>query len=44
MKTITYKQQKLSTCIGEAQRERVPIARDRKPVLPIVGLEAMEEE
>jgi antitoxin (DNA-binding transcriptional repressor) of toxin-antitoxin stability system len=44
VKAITYKEAKLSTCIEEAQRERVLITRDGKPVVLIVGVEGMDEE
>ena len=44
MKTITIEQAKLDTCIEEAQRERLLITRDGKPVALIVGVEGMDEE
>lgn len=44
MKTITLKKARLSTCIEEAQRDRVLITRDGKPVVLIVGVEGMDEE
>lgn len=44
MKTITIEQAKLDTCLKEAQRERLLITRDGKPVALIVGVEGMDEE
>ena len=34
----------LDTCIDRAQRDRVVITRDGKPVALIVGIEGMDEE
>lgn len=44
MKTITIEQAELDTCLKEAQRERLLITRDGKPVVLIVGVEGMDEE
>jgi antitoxin (DNA-binding transcriptional repressor) of toxin-antitoxin stability system len=44
MKTIAYKEADLGACIEEAQRERVLITRDGRPVVLIVGVEGMDEE
>jgi antitoxin (DNA-binding transcriptional repressor) of toxin-antitoxin stability system len=44
VKTITIEQAKLDTCVEEAQRERLLIVRDGKPVALIVGVEGMDEE
>lgn len=44
MQTITGEQAKLDTCLEEAQRERLLITRDGKPVALIVGVEGMDEE
>ncbi len=39
MKTVVFEQAELSTCIEEAQQERVIITRNGNPVALIVGLD-----
>lgn len=39
MKTIAFEQAELSTCIKEAQEERVIVTRNGKPIALIVGLD-----
>jgi len=44
MKTIGLKQADLDICIREAQRERVIITNNGKPLALIVGIAGMDEE
>ncbi len=44
MRLIDLQQATLETCINDAQRERIVITRDGKPVALIVGVEGMDEE
>ncbi|MFQ6093552.1 MAG: type II toxin-antitoxin system Phd/YefM family antitoxin [bacterium] len=44
MKTVGLKQATLDSCVNHAQRERVVITRNGKPVALIVGVEGMNEE
>ncbi len=44
MKTIRLKQATLDACIKNAQKERVVITRNGKPVVLIVGVEGMDKE
>jgi hypothetical protein len=44
MKKISLEQARLDVCVGEAQRERVILTRDGKPVALIIGLEGLDEE
>jgi antitoxin (DNA-binding transcriptional repressor) of toxin-antitoxin stability system len=44
MKMVTLEQSTLDTCVSEAQRERVVIMRNGKPIALIVGVEGMDEE
>jgi antitoxin (DNA-binding transcriptional repressor) of toxin-antitoxin stability system len=41
---LTCKHVTLDTCINEAQRERVVITRDGKPVALIIGVAGLDEE
>lgn len=41
---IDLKQAILDTCVKDAQRERVVITRNGKPVALIIGIEGMDEE
>ncbi len=41
---IDLKHATLDTCINEAQRERVVITRDGKPVALIIGVAGLDEE
>ena len=44
MKVVNLEQTNLDTCVNDAQRERVVITRNGKPVALIVGVEGMDEE
>ncbi len=44
MKTIGFEQANLDVCLNDAQRERVIITREGKPVALIIGLEGLDEE
>ena len=44
MKTVVLEQTNLDVCVNEAQRERVVITRNGKPVALIVGVEGMDAE
>lgn len=44
MKMVSLEQAILDTCVNDAQRERVVITRNGKPVALIVGVEGMDEE
>lgn len=41
---IDLKQAVLDTCVNNAQRERIMITRNGKPVVLIIGVEGMDEE
>lgn len=41
---IDLKQADLDTCVHDAQRERVVITRDGKPIVLIIGVEGIDEE
>jgi antitoxin (DNA-binding transcriptional repressor) of toxin-antitoxin stability system len=41
---IDLKRANLDTCVDDAQRERVVLTRNGKPVALIVGIEGMDEE
>jgi len=41
---IDLKQATLDTCVHDAQRERVIITRNGKPIALIIGVEGMDEE
>ena len=44
MKVVSLDQADLDSCITDAQRERVVITRNGKPVALLVGIEGMDEE
>lgn len=44
MKKVGIEKASLDACIKEAQRERVVITRNGKPVALIIGVEGMDEE
>lgn len=44
MITIDLKQASLDVCVNDAQRERIVITRNGKPVMLIIGVEGMDEE
>jgi len=44
MITMDLKRANLDTCVDDAQRERVVLTRNGKPVALIVGVEGMDEE
>ena len=44
MKTVTLERSDLSTCVDQAQRGRVVVMRNRKPVALIVGVERLDRE
>ncbi len=44
MKTVALKEAKLEACIKDAQRERVLITRNGKPVAVLVGVEGLDLE
>jgi antitoxin (DNA-binding transcriptional repressor) of toxin-antitoxin stability system len=44
MKVISLEEVTLNTCVEDAQRERVVITRDGKPVALVIGVEGMDEE
>ncbi|MFQ5340217.1 MAG: hypothetical protein ACE5F6_01590 [Anaerolineae bacterium] len=44
MITIDLKQASLDVCVDDAQRERIVITRNGKPVMLIIGVEGMDEE
>lgn len=44
MKIIGLEQASLDTCVKDAQRERVVITQNGKPVVLIIGVEGMDEE
>ncbi|MBU1318350.1 MAG: type II toxin-antitoxin system prevent-host-death family antitoxin [candidate division Zixibacteria bacterium] len=44
MKMVGLEQSTLDTCVNEAQRERVVITSNGKPIALIVGIEGMDEE
>ncbi len=44
MKTVGLEKARLETCIDDAQRERVLITRDGKPLALIVNVEGMDSE
>lgn len=41
---IDLKQANLDTCVHDAQRERVIITRDGKPIVLIIGIAGLDEE
>jgi PHD/YefM family antitoxin component YafN of YafNO toxin-antitoxin module len=44
MKMINLEQATLEICVNDAQRERVVITRNGKPVALIIGVEGLDEE
>ena len=44
MKVVSLEQAVLESCIEDAQRERVVLTRNGKPVALLVGIEGMDEE
>ena len=44
MKQIGVRETSLEACVSEAQRERVIITRNGKPLALIVGVEGLDEE
>jgi antitoxin (DNA-binding transcriptional repressor) of toxin-antitoxin stability system len=44
MKTVALEKSDLSTCVEQAQRGRVVVTRNRKPVALIVGVEGLDRE
>ncbi len=44
MKTVDLDQASLDQCVSEAQRERVIVLRDGRPVALIIGVEGLDEE
>jgi antitoxin (DNA-binding transcriptional repressor) of toxin-antitoxin stability system len=44
MKVIGMEKTTLEGCVNDAQRERVVITRDGKPVALVIGVEGMDEE
>ncbi len=44
MKTVTLEKSDLNTCVEQAQRGRVVVMRNRKPVALIVGVEGLDRE
>ena len=44
MKVVSLEQAVLDSCIEDAQRERVVLTRNGKPVALLVGIEGMDEE
>lgn len=44
MKVVRLEQAILDSCIEDAQRERVVLTRNGKPVALLVGIEGMDEE
>ncbi len=44
MKTVALEKSDLSACVDQAQRDRVVVMRNRKPVALIVGVEGLDRE
>ncbi len=44
MKVVSLEQAVLESCIEDAQRERVVLTRNGKPVALLIGIEGMDEE
>jgi PHD/YefM family antitoxin component YafN of YafNO toxin-antitoxin module len=44
VKSLDLNQVSLDQCVSEAQRERVVILRDGKPVALVIGVEGLDEE
>ena len=44
MKVVGLEQASLDTCVNDAQRERVVITRNGKPIALIIGVEGIDKE
>lgn len=44
MKSISLEQARLDVCVDDAQRDRVVITRNGKPIALIIGVEGLDEE
>ncbi len=44
MKTVVLEKSDLGACVEKAQRERIVVLRNRKPVALIVGVEGFDRE
>jgi len=44
MKLVTLDEARIEACVKDAQRERVVLTRNNKPVALMVGVEGMDEE
>jgi len=44
MKTVGLEEAAFDTCVADAQRQRVVVTRDGKPVALILGIEGMDQE
>lgn len=44
MKTVALEKSDLGSCVDQAQRDRVVVLRNRKPVALIVGVEGLDRE
>jgi len=44
MRTVSLERTTLDACVNDAQRERLIITRDGRPVALIVGVEGLDEE
>ncbi len=44
MKTVAIEKSNLAACVDKAQRDRVVVLRDRRPVALIVGVEGLDRE
>jgi hypothetical protein len=44
MKTVALEKSDLNTCVEQAQRDRIVVLRDRRPVALIVGVEGLDRE
>ena len=44
MKLVALQETDLSTCVNDAQRERVVVTRDGKPVALVVGVKGLDAE
>jgi PHD/YefM family antitoxin component YafN of YafNO toxin-antitoxin module len=44
MKTVALEKSDLNACVDQAQRDRVVVLRNRKPVALIVGVEGLDRE
>lgn len=44
MKTVAIKETTIDTCVDEAQRERVVLTRNGKPVALVIGIKGLDSE